>query len=65
MDSKPKIVPHNKIYNDLPPWTGSGNDYLREYQKKNWYCQTCNKNCTISNKYRHQKTPYHLKRCVN
>ncbi len=63
METPQKIIPHNKIYNDLPKWSGKGHDYLREYQKKKWFCQTCVKEQSFSNKYKHLKTEYHLKRC--
>lgn len=37
-------------------------EYMKEYQFRNWYCISCDKDVRRLNKHKHEKTAYHLKR---
>jgi hypothetical protein len=36
------------------------NLYMNDYQKKKWFCNVCNKELTISTKYKHKLSLNHL-----
>jgi hypothetical protein len=50
-----------KIHFDLPAWKDDKTAYMREYQKMKFYCTVCDKELSLSNKYKHLKRPCHLK----